>query len=89
MFRRRFFPTALAFLLVTTVLLAGGFALSRAGWSQGYTAGLQAGGDGEAIPDARAWCYGLPSPVGFGTDPLMSSSNQSFVIWYRICVSPS
>ena len=67
MFRRRFFPTALAFLLVTTVLLAGGFALSRAGWSQGYTAGLQAGG-ADLAPVVPFRPYG---PLALGFLPLL------------------
>jgi len=66
MFRGRFFTTALAFLVLTTLLLAGGYALARAGWSQGYSAGLQAGGS-EIAPVVPFRPYG---PLALGFFPL-------------------
>ncbi len=66
MFRGRFFTTALAFLVLTALLLAGGYALARAGWSQGYSAGLQAGGS-EIAPVVPFRPYG---PLALGFFPL-------------------
>jgi hypothetical protein len=67
MFRRRFFSTALAFLLLSALLLAGGYALTRAGWSQGYAAGLQASG-GEIAPAFPIRPFG---PLALGFLPLL------------------
>ncbi len=76
MFRRRFFSTALAFLLVGTLLLAGCFLLARAGWSQGYTAGLQAGG-AEVAPIAP---YGFYGPLTLGIFPLLCGFGLLFFL---------
>ena len=69
MFRGRFFVSTLFSILLIGLLVAGGYALIRLGWSQGYAMGLQAA-QGEALPSAPF----VPYPrygLGFGFLPFL------------------
>jgi len=68
MSRKWFWVRALVTLVVVGLLVVGGFAAYRAGWSQGYAAG-QLGAEGEegtTVP----WGFGYPGrPFGFAPRP--------------------
>jgi hypothetical protein len=70
MYRGGFFLRLLAFLLLAGLLLGGGYALYRLGWSQGYQSGALAAAatSGESLPTVPyAWGAPYPyAPYGFG-----------------------
>ncbi len=69
MFRKRSIFGVLMTVLVILALTAGGFALFRAGFAQGYTSGLIAEGDASALtfPDGYPRSFGphYGYPMGF------------------------
>ncbi len=62
MFHRRFAGAALTVLILVGLLVAGGSAIHRSGWTQGYMMGRLSAGDEAAVPFMP---YGYPGR-GFG-----------------------
>ncbi len=68
MSRKWFWVRALVMLVVVGLLVVGGFAVYRTGWSQGYAAG-QLGAEGEE-GTTMPWGFGYPGrPFGFAPRP--------------------
>jgi len=78
MSHKRFLPVALTALIVIGLLIMGGSAIYRNGWSQGYMTGrLAAGGDdGAALPYAP---YGLPGRY-HGFSPFLCCLGPVFTV---------
>jgi len=71
MFRGRYLAAGLFMLVLIGLLVAGGYGLVRVGWTQGYTAGLEAGPGAEALPAVPYVPYGRYGWFGFGFFPFL------------------
>ena len=66
MFRSKTIFRALMALLLVMALIAGGFALYRVGFTQGYSSGVISEGDGSALALPEGFRPGLMPHYGFG-----------------------
>jgi hypothetical protein len=61
MFRTRFLAASLAGLIIVGLLILGGFAIYRIGWTEGYGMGrLAVGTDGGVLPPYGFFGFGFP-----------------------------
>lgn len=86
MFSRRWYVGPVIAILLIGLLFAGGYAIHRAGWMQGYAMGLVAQGGQDAAPYAFGpWGYGYPGHF-FGHSPSLLGFGLLIVIMVLVMV---